>query len=101
MGPVLVILSAALSALLCTLWSLGDGWTNPQGAEDLVLRTQLISQGVRVGGFLGAVLNSILWLWRGENTLADAMVSASFGFLFYSVYCQMGPQDSQAANKEE
>lgn len=101
MGPVLVILSAALSALLCTLWSLGDGWTNPQGAEDLVLRTQLISQGVRVGGFLGAVLNSILWLWRGENTLADAMVSASFGFLFYSVYCQMGPQDSQAADKEE
>lgn len=90
MGPVLVILSAALSALFCTLWSLGTGWSAVQGAEELVLRTQLVSQGVRVGAFLGAVLNSILWVWRGENTLADAMVSASFALLFYVVYCQMG-----------
>lgn len=85
-----VILAAAFSAFLCTLWSLRHGWHTPQGAEDLVLRTQLISQAMPVGGVMGAVLNAMLWIWRGENTLADAMVCASFALLFYTVYSQMG-----------
>lgn len=98
LGWLFVILAAAFSAFLCALWSLRHGWHTPQGAEDLVLRTQLVSQAVPMGGALGALFNTMLWMWRQENTLADAMVCSAFTLFFYTVYCQMGVENRK---KEE
>lgn len=98
LGWLFVVLAAVFSAFFCALWSLRHCWHTPPGAEDLVLRTQLISQALFVGGTLGALLNSLLWMWRKKNTLADAMVCAAFALFFFTVYCQM---EAEPRKKEE
>ena len=93
-----VLIAAALSALFCSLWTLHLTWHKPQSGESLMLQTQLISQSMWLGGLLGAVFDTMIWMANGDNTLADAMVAAAFSLMVYCIYVQMG---TEKIDKEE
>jgi hypothetical protein len=60
------------------------------GPEELVLHLQLITQAVKLGGFLGAVLSGFFQLWwMDTGNWVDAVVCGAFGCLFYAVICEM------------